>query len=179
MLPPSVTRALTTLLDAAGDDPVKTREDIERWYDDAMQRVSNGYKQSTQITLVAIGLVVAAAVNADSISMVTTLSTNKSVRLESTPAVGGTKNPALRVGPIRMTEHRHQQPVRIARIDRDARDLLSIRSPKCSQVLPASVDLYMPSPTGRSGRCRPSPLPTDNTFGSEGATAIAPTDPVG
>src|SRR5580765_1107984 len=34
------------------------------------------------------------------------------------------------------------------------------RSPKCVQVFPASLDLYIPSPTAKSGRCNPSPLPT-------------------
>jgi hypothetical protein len=80
VLPASVTRALATLIDAAGDDPGKTRENIEHWYNSAMSRVASVYKQSTQIIILCIGLVVAAAVNADSIAMVTTLSTNKSVR---------------------------------------------------------------------------------------------------
>ena len=34
----------------------------------------------------------------------------------------------------------------------------------------------MPSPTERSGRCKPSPLPTYTVFGSDGATATAPMD---
>src|SRR5690242_16040753 len=34
------------------------------------------------------------------------------------------------------------------------------RRPRCVQVLPASVDLYMPSPMVPSGRMMPSPLPT-------------------
>jgi hypothetical protein len=47
------------------------------------------------------------------------------------------------------------------------------------QVFPASVERYMPSPdeviTPR-GAC--SPMPTYTTFGSDSATAMAPTDPV-
>ena len=34
------------------------------------------------------------------------------------------------------------------------------RRPRCVQVLPASVDLYMPSPMARSGRMMPAPVPT-------------------
>ena len=34
------------------------------------------------------------------------------------------------------------------------------RRPRCVQVLPASVDLYMPSPVARSGRMMPAPEPT-------------------
>src|SRR3954469_16785517 len=46
-------------------------------------------------------------------------------------------------------------------------------------VLPASVDLYMPSPYDDDcPRTACSPLPTYTTLGSDSATAIAPMDPV-
>jgi hypothetical protein len=80
VLPPALSRALLTLLDAAGGDPIKTRENIEQWYDNAMERVSSAYKRRTQALILVIGVLVAAAVNADSINLVTTLSTNKAVR---------------------------------------------------------------------------------------------------
>src|SRR6185437_15088369 len=50
------------------------------------------------------------------------------------------------------------------------------RKPRCCQVLPASVDLYMPSPVDRSGRIRPSPEPTYMTLGLDLATARSPTE---
>ena len=37
----------------------------------------------------------------------------------------------------------------------------------------------MPSPVDRSGRCSPSPLPTQSTSGFDGATAMSPMEPVG
>ncbi len=33
-------------------------------------------------------------------------------------------------------------------------------SPRCVQVRPASVDLYIPLPVARSGRMMPAPVPT-------------------
>ena len=47
----------------------------------------------------------------------------------------------------------------------------------CVQVLPASIDLYMPSPLDRFARRQASPIPTYTTAGFDSATAIAPTDP--
>ena len=47
----------------------------------------------------------------------------------------------------------------------------------CLHVLPASVDPYIPFPGDTLPRGQASPVPTYTTFGSEGATAIAPIDP--
>jgi len=44
------------------------------------------------------------------------------------------------------------------------------------QLCPASVDLYTPSPWDEAVfRIGDSPMPTTITFGSDGATAMAPT----
>jgi hypothetical protein len=51
--------------------------------------------------------------------------------------------------------------------------------PMCDHVLPASVDLYMPLPIEMWLRMNDSPVPTHTTFGSDGATAIAPMDDTG
>ena len=46
----------------------------------------------------------------------------------------------------------------------------------CVQLRPASVDLYTPSPwDDMVFRKGDSPIPTTTTFGSDGATAMAPT----
>ena len=48
-------------------------------------------------------------------------------------------------------------------------------SPMCVQVLPASTDLYTPSPmTSMSRMAHGSPVPAHTVVGSEGATAKAP-----
>jgi hypothetical protein len=60
-----------------------------------------------------------------------------------------------------MPEGRHEQPIRVAGIDGDLRNLLGVSKTEVRPRL-AGVrsDLYMPSPTARSGRGRPSPEPT-------------------
>jgi hypothetical protein len=79
-LPKKVSQALITLVDAAGNDVAAARANIEQWYDHAMERVASGYKRKTQAIILAVGLLLVVAVNADSISIVTALSTNKAVR---------------------------------------------------------------------------------------------------
>src|SRR3954463_13132209 len=52
-------------------------------------------------------------------------------------------------------------------------------SPIRVQVLPASVDLKMPSPMEMWLRIQASPVPAQTTLGSDGATASDPTDETG
>lgn len=73
-------RGLITLIDAAGSDMLKARENIENWYNTSMDRVSGWYKRRTQVIIAVIAFTAAAAVNVDSITLVNTLSTQKSVR---------------------------------------------------------------------------------------------------
>jgi hypothetical protein len=80
LAPSKVSQALLTLSDAAGGDAAGIRQNIEQWYNNAMERVSSAYKRKTQIIILAVGCIVAAAVNADSIGIVSALSTNKAVR---------------------------------------------------------------------------------------------------
>jgi hypothetical protein len=75
-----VRQALITLIDAAGNDISRARENIEAWYNSAMDRVSGWYKGRVQIITFCIGLVIAIAVNADTISIGTVLSRNKEAR---------------------------------------------------------------------------------------------------
>src|SRR4249920_38602 len=51
-----------------------------------------------------------------------------------------------------------------------------LRKPTCVQVLPASVDLYTPSPGMMLPRMHDSPMPMYTTSGFESDTATAPTD---
>jgi len=73
-------RALLTLVDAAGQDPKKVRENIENWFNSSMDRVSGWYKRRAQLFLLIIGLTVAVALDADSITLFRNLSTDKSMR---------------------------------------------------------------------------------------------------
>src|SRR5262249_37597631 len=51
--------------------------------------------------------------------------------------------------------------------------------PRWDQVLPASIDLYMPLPYEICDRMSASPVPTYTMFGLEGATAMAPIEAIG
>lgn len=64
-----VRKALLTLIDEAGNDFDRARENVERWYDDVMDRVSGWYKRRTQWILLALGLVLAAFLNVDSLKI--------------------------------------------------------------------------------------------------------------
>lgn len=77
---PQAREALTTLIDAAGSDVAKARENIENWYDTSMDRVSSWYKRRSQVVILIIGLFVAIAVNADSITIAKRLSTDRALR---------------------------------------------------------------------------------------------------
>ena len=75
-----VQRALLTLLDAAGGDIGRVRQNIEAWYNSAMDRVAGRYKRRTQFILLGLGMVVAIGMNADTITIARSLSVDKSLR---------------------------------------------------------------------------------------------------
>jgi len=77
---PIAQKSLIALVDAAGNDVAKARENIEGWYNNSMDRVSGWYKRRSQIIILVIGLFVAIAVNADSITIAKRLSTDKALR---------------------------------------------------------------------------------------------------
>jgi hypothetical protein len=62
-------QALLSLMDEAGNDLEKARANIERWYDDSMDRVSGWYKRRTQWILLALGLGFAVVLNIDSLKI--------------------------------------------------------------------------------------------------------------
>jgi hypothetical protein len=77
---PEVEKALRTLVDAAGNDVTKARENIEGWFNSAMERVTGWYKRRTQWIILALGLAVAIAVNADTIAIARSLSYDAAMR---------------------------------------------------------------------------------------------------
>ena len=80
-LPSSELRKIvSTFRQEVGDDEVRLRKRVERWYDDSMERVSGWYKRRVQFTLAVIGLVVAITLNADTLQIVRTLWVDKTVR---------------------------------------------------------------------------------------------------
>lgn len=72
--------AVLTLVNAAAGDAQKARENIEFWFDTAMDRVSGRYKRRAQRALFVIGLTVAVGLNIDTVRILRELMTNKSKR---------------------------------------------------------------------------------------------------
>lgn len=72
--------ALVALIDAAGADAAKVRENIEAWYNAAMDRVTGNYKRRTQTMIAVIGAVIVCSINADSIKIVRALSNDAALR---------------------------------------------------------------------------------------------------
>ena len=79
-LPPYLKQALRPLVNAAGDDINKARENIEAWYNSAMERVAGWYKRHTQWILLGLGIVVTVAANADTLAIVDSLSRDSVLR---------------------------------------------------------------------------------------------------
>jgi hypothetical protein len=77
---PQVKTALTTLIDAAGNDAVRVRMNIEDWFNSSMDRVSGWYKRRSHTILLVLGLLVAIAVNADSVLIVRRLASDRPLR---------------------------------------------------------------------------------------------------
>lgn len=72
--------ALLTLIDEANGNLDRARANIEDWYESAMDRVSGWYKRRTAYTMLALGVVISAAINADTINLATALARNSALR---------------------------------------------------------------------------------------------------
>ncbi len=77
---PVVQRAMLAALDTAQGDLQKAQANLEAWYDSSMDRVSGWYKRSTQWILFVIGLLVAVAMNVNTLTIADYLHHNKATR---------------------------------------------------------------------------------------------------
>lgn len=75
-----VRKALTALVDAAGNDVNQARANIEKWFDSSMDRVSGWYKRRTQVIVLLLGLGTAVVVNADTIAIFKSLANDPALR---------------------------------------------------------------------------------------------------
>lgn len=75
-----VKTALLTLVDAAGNDISKARENIEGWFNTGMDRVSGWYKRRSHWIIFCLGLAITIAINADTIAISNSLSRDKAAR---------------------------------------------------------------------------------------------------
>ena len=72
--------ALLTLIDEADGDLERARANVEQWYDSAMDRVSGWYKRKAAYTMLALGVGMAAVLNADTINIATALARDSTLR---------------------------------------------------------------------------------------------------
>jgi hypothetical protein len=79
-LPPAVRERVGGWVTQGGYEVQKLHDSVEVWFNNGMDRVSGAYKRHTQTMLFAIGLVVAVAVNADTLDLWRRLSTDKALR---------------------------------------------------------------------------------------------------
>jgi hypothetical protein len=73
-------QALLSLVADAGGKADNLGQNFEVWYNSAMDRASGWYKRKTQNILLGIGLIVAVAVNADSVNIAKTLYIDPGIR---------------------------------------------------------------------------------------------------
>jgi hypothetical protein len=68
-LPRGLKQSLVTLMDEADHDFDRARENVEKWYDDAMDRVSGTFRRRAQYILIALGFAIALVMNVDSFNI--------------------------------------------------------------------------------------------------------------
>lgn len=79
-LPPNVQKAYEIFARRAAGDATKLQASLEDWFDSGMDRVSGWYKRRSQWILVAFGLVISVALNADAVVVARALSNDASLR---------------------------------------------------------------------------------------------------
>jgi hypothetical protein len=79
-LPDPMRRPLLILINQTGDDMDRLQREIQRWYEDAMERLTGLYKRKAQLIVVIIAFVVTIGTNADTIRIVRELSNNSALR---------------------------------------------------------------------------------------------------
>ena len=81
-LPPEnqAKKALLSLVDEAGDNISKARENVEKWFNDAMDRVSGWYKRKIQLITLGVAFVVSVGLNIDTFVIANSLYRDPTVR---------------------------------------------------------------------------------------------------
>ena len=79
-LPDHLKKPLLVLIDRAENDLHKLHDNVEGWFNEAMDRVAGVYKRRVQSLIFGLGLGVALFINADTIRMARALSTNATLR---------------------------------------------------------------------------------------------------
>ena len=77
---PHLQRVVLAALDHSNGDLAQARQNIERWFDGTMDRVSGWYKRRTQALLFVLGLAIAAAMNIDALHVMQRLTVDQTLR---------------------------------------------------------------------------------------------------
>jgi hypothetical protein len=73
-------KTVLALMDETVNDLKKARQNIENWFDDAMDQVSGWYKRKAQLIILGLALIVSLVLNADSITIANSLFGDATVR---------------------------------------------------------------------------------------------------
>ncbi len=73
-------RALLVCMDDAGEDLGQARENVERWFDDAMDRVGGWYKRKVQLIILGVAAAVSVTLNVDSFNVANALWNDAALR---------------------------------------------------------------------------------------------------
>ena len=73
-------KLISSFLNDAGSDVEKFKKNIEKWFNDMMDRVSGWYKRQTQYIILAIGFVIALSFNVNTFEIAKRLSKDKTAR---------------------------------------------------------------------------------------------------
>jgi hypothetical protein len=109
-------KALVALIDDAGGDLKKARENVERWYDDAMDRVSGWYKRKSQVFIFVWAVAVTMSVNADTILIANTLAHDATMRASLVAMAEATAKEPLPQGTKGTTERVQQMSSEIKKL---------------------------------------------------------------
>jgi hypothetical protein len=91
---PTLKRILLTALDESADDLDRVRQSLETWFDNSMDRVSGWYRRQTQTILFLIGLLIAALLNINAITIGQRLLVDDSWRASVVAAAAALPSPA-------------------------------------------------------------------------------------
>lgn len=97
-------KAANTMLKVAGlklgDDDVKVRAALAAYFDESMERVTGWYRRHVQRVLLAIGAVLAIALNADTLNIVRTLSQDDALRAKIVATAVGVQGEGQAITPV-------------------------------------------------------------------------------
>jgi hypothetical protein len=77
---PAMKQTLLALIDDAGEDVEQVRQNIEGWFNDAMERLSGWYKRRTQWVILGLAFAVTIAMNVDTFRVVSSLYRDATIR---------------------------------------------------------------------------------------------------